>query len=78
MMPAGLVVVLCPAIAIVLVPVTTAARRSTKSALIHELATLGEPASGLPLTQTSTVSSPVTTSWASVIAPAATLNVLRK
>ncbi|EOD64864.1 hypothetical protein [Amycolatopsis vancoresmycina] len=62
----------------VLTPGTSAGRSSTGSAVRHESAIRAEEASGVPLSQTSAVSSPVRTSRASVTAPAGTVNVVRK
>src|SRR3569833_516201 len=59
-------------------PPASAAPRSTNSAVYQASEPRGEAARGLPLSHTSTVSSPVTTSWAALTAPLATLNDLRK
>jgi hypothetical protein len=78
MSPAGPVAVLRAAIATVLRPGTTEDRRSTAIAWRHWCSRRGDAASGVPLSHTSTVSSPVTTSCASLTAPAGTVKSVRK
>ena len=61
-----------------LTPGVNAGRRSTGSAVRHACAVRADEASGVPLSQTSAVSSPVTTNRAAETAPSGTVNVVRK
>ena len=76
--PAGPAEELRATTASVFAPEVNADRRSTCSDFVHESTSRTEEARGVPLSQMSTVSSPVTTNWASVTPPVGTVNVRRK
>jgi hypothetical protein len=76
--PAEPTVALRAATASVFSPVRIVAARSTDSARCHATGPRELAASGAPLSQTSTASSPVMTSRASVTVPAGTVNVRRR
>jgi hypothetical protein len=76
--PAGPAVALRAASTSVLAPGLSAAPRSTESARFHESVVRADPASQVSLSQTSTVSSPVTSRSAAVYGPDGAVNVRRR